>query len=307
MHAVTSAVERTLADLSAREIADALGVRAPLLRACVEAIARVASSRLGRALARFDARIGEAGIARAARETLAGFGAQIAVSGELARDGAALVVTNHPGAYDTLALMAGLGRRDVAFVAADRPLLRALPHLGAHLIFIDEHSPMACVSGVRRALDWLARGHVLVQYGAGSIEPDARFDECEDDQALGAWGPGTGVLAAHAPSVVPVFVSGVHSPRAKRLRFVRWAERRGTTTIAPLVQATVPGFRDVVVDVRIGTPVDLAGARNHQQRTALIRAAVARLRGTSRCIETTSAETTRNAAHSSRARHEEQS
>jgi hypothetical protein len=81
----------------------------------------------------------------------------------------------------------------------------------------------------------------------------------------------------------------VHSARAKRLPPVRWAERRGITTIAPLLQATLPGFGDVAIDVRIGAPLPPpapASARATREDvfvnyTNAIRAAVARL-GTSR-------------------------
>ena len=93
------------------------------------------------------------------------------------------------------------------------------------------------------------------------------------------------MLAAYAAkrgaAIVPALVSGVHSRRAKALPVVRWAERRGVTTIAPLIQATVPGFRDVRVGVRFGAPIDrgaLLAATTHAARTALLRAAVADLR-----------------------------
>ena len=271
----------TLADLSTAEIVSALGV-GPRRRRFVSIVARIPSARLGRSLARFDARVGEAGIARAAAETLERFGARIEVEGSLSPDAsAALVVTNHPGAYDALATMAALGRDDLSFVAADRAFLRALPNVREHLVFADEGSARVRAAAVRRALSLLRSGGVVVQYGAGEIEPDARFDE---GSCLAEWSDGTGLLAARASAmgarVIPVFVSGVHSARAKRLPFVRWAERRGTTTIAPLVQATLPGFRDVVVRVRIGAPIEravLEAAPSHAARAALVREAVAAL------------------------------
>lgn len=61
---------------------------------------------------------------------------------------------------------------------------------------------------------------------------------------------------------------------------MRWAERRGITTIAPLVQATTPGFRDVAVSVRLGAPVDparLLAARTSRERTEIVRDAVSGL------------------------------
>lgn len=284
-----SAIARELEELSVAEIVDAAGARGapPMLRRVVELMARAPSRRLARTLARFDARIGDAGLGTAAREVMHRFGATVDVWGAVPASGGVLLVTNHPGAYDALATMASLGRDDVALVATDRPFLRAMPRLREHLVFVagaeTDGSPLARARGLRSALGWLDAGRVLVQFGAGAIEPDARFTKDGED-VLGPWSEGTGMLAKRAASlgaaIVPALVSGVHSRRAKRLPLVRWAERHGVTTIAPLIQATMPGFRDVVVSLRFGEPVEretLTRAGTHAARTALLRASVAAL------------------------------
>lgn len=280
------AVAKELERLSVQEMVEAAAMtRAPRpVRAVVELVARVPSRRLGRLLARFDADVGEHGLAEGARRVMAALGARVEIAGT-APQGAALVVTNHPGAYDSLATMAAIGRDDVAMIAAERAFLRAMPHVSEHFVYVsdsrDESNAVGRAAGLRNAVDWMRSGKVLVQYGAGAIEPDLRFDR---GAALGDWWSGTGFLAGRAASlgvpIVPMFVSGVHSPRAKRLFFVRAAERRGVTTIAPLVQATMPGFRDVEVVVRFGDPIDgdcIAGAKDAHARTAIVRDAVARL------------------------------
>ena len=287
------AIARRLEELSVAEIVAAAGAKgAPaLVRHAVELAARVPSRRLGRTLARFDTRIGEVGLGAAAREVLRTFGAVVDVSGSVPRTGGVLVITNHPGAYDALATLASLGRDDVALVAAERDFLRAMPCLTEHLVFVADAQAdvrggaptLARAMGLRRALAWLEAGHALVQFGAGAIEPDSRFTD-EGEDVLGVWSEGTSVLAmralANSAVVVPALVSGVHSRRAKRLPIVRWAERRGITTVAPLVQATMPGFRDVAVMVRFGEPVDreaLVRLGSHAARTALLRSLVAAL------------------------------
>jgi hypothetical protein len=284
-----AAVARALAALSIEEIVDAAAARgAPwLARRFVEMLARIPSGRLGATLARFDARIAVVGIGAAAREVMSAFGATVDVRGGLPASGSVLVVTNHPGAYDSLATMAALGRDDVALVAADRAFLRAMPHLSGHLVFVADSrtrgSAVGRAAGLRSALAWLGAGHALVHYGAGAIEPDTAFTK-PGDEVLGAWSAGTGLLALRAAAlgaaVVPALVWGVHSRRAKSLPLMRWAERRGVTTIAPLVQATMPGFRDVSACVRFGTPIaagELLRAPTHVARTAQLRAAVAAL------------------------------
>lgn len=279
-------VAAQLAALSTAEIVAAVGARglSPRARRLVERLARGPSARLGRSLARFDNLIGEVGIAAAAQATLDAFGVRLEVDGAVPSRGGLLVVTNHPGAYDALALLAALRRDDVALVAADRPFLRALPSLSERLVFVDDTRAFGRLAGLRRAVAWLGRGGALVQFGAGAIEPDACFLP-RGAELLGAWSPGTGVLAAAAAGcgaqVLPLFVSGVHSARAKRLPPVRWAERRGITTIAPLLQATLPGFGDVVTKVRIGAPLawpaPAALDKTRVHYTQLLRAAVARL------------------------------
>jgi hypothetical protein len=292
MHGDEAAIALELATLSVAEIVDAAGARgAPAaLRRVVEALAGVPSRRLGKTLARFDADVAAHGLSPAASAVMRAFGARVDVKGHVPASGAVLVVTNHPGAYDSLALMAAIARDDVALVASDRAFLRAMPHVSEHLVLVGDSrttgSAAARAAGLRAALAWLGAGHVLVQYGAGAIEPDLAFARQGDD-VLGSWADGTGMLAAQAPqrgaSIVPALVSGVHSARAKRLPIVRWGERRGITTIAPLLQATLPGFRDVHVKVRIGAVLDgaalaaLAAETTHAGRTARLRETVAAL------------------------------
>jgi hypothetical protein len=289
-----AAVARELAALSVSEIVDAAGARgAPrIARQLVSMLATVPSARLGRSLARFDAELATAGVGVAATALLRRFGAAVDVEGALPPRGAVLVVTNHPGAYDSIAMLAAARRDDVALVAAERTFLAAMPRFREHLVFVadsrDKESVMGRTAGLRRALAWLGAGRVLVQYGAGAIEPDVRFARPGDD-VLGEWSVGTGALAAYAAkqgaAIVPALVSGVHSRRAMALPGIRWAERRGVTTIAPLIQATMPGFRDVRVEVRFGAPLEngaVLGAKTHAERTAWVRAAVLALALTSR-------------------------
>ena len=280
---MTEPLERELANLSGAEMVAALGLGgAPAwVRRAVRAAFAVPSWPLGRVLARFDRRTGEAGLHVAAREALAGFGARWAADAAPPSRGALLVVSNHPGAYDALALMAALGREDLMIVAAERRFLRALPHVSRRLLFvpIDEgggaRALAARSAGVRRALRHLRRGGALLHFPAGRIEADPAFAG-DGDALLGEWQPSAGTLlraaAAAGGRAAVAVVSGVHSPRAKRLAITRWAERRGITTLAPLLQAALPGFDDVDVRVRLGEARDVAeAARGADDDAALTR------------------------------------
>lgn len=284
-------LEREITALSSEEMVSALGLGAApaWVRRAVRAAFAVPSRPLGRVLSRFDRRLGEAGLPVAAREALAGFGARWAADRPAPRRGALLVLSNHPGVYDALALFAALERSDLMVVAAERRFLRALPNVSQRLLFvpIDERGGrgiQARTAGVRRALRHLRGGGALLHFPAGRIEPDPAFLGPEEEP-LAPWHPSAGTLlraaAAAGGQVVLAAVSGVHSPRAKRLLVTRMAERRGITTLAPLLQLAVPGLGDVDVRVRLSEAREAgalsSGSRDDVELTRRLREEAAAL------------------------------
>ena len=276
---------RELAALSAREMVVALGAgRAPRVLQRGLALPFMAASRgLAETLAAFDRELQNHGLAGAARRALERFGVALEISGEPKHIGPRLVLANHPGAYDALALMAAIGRDDLLILAADRGFLRALPHLSKHFAFVAESS-VARAGALKRAVSCLKRGGAVLQFPAGQIEPDANF-EATGAHLLGPWRPGVNALVracAHAEGVVVAAgVRGVHSPRAKRWRVNRWAEGRGVTTLSPLLQI-VGRLRDVEARVHVdaGEPAaalsGLAAAALHERLRARLLAAILR-------------------------------
>ncbi len=201
----------------------------------------------------------ELGIGSAAEAALVDLEATWSARGSAPQQGPLLVVANHPGAYDALVLLAALRRRDVAILAADRSFLRQLPALRPHLLFVaDRGTPAERVIGVRRALAHLRSGGALLHFGAGEIEPDPAFFD-SSTECLSVWRPGTGMLVRGAANaggtILAAVVRGVHSPRAKRLFLTRLAERRGLTTLAPLLQVALRAYHDVDAHVRFSEPL----------------------------------------------------
>lgn len=245
---------RELARLSADEMVSALGVRRgpAALRRGLGLPFFALSRELGRTLACLDQDIDAVGLPEAARRALESFGVQLRVSGASTPAGACLVLANHPGAYDALALMAALKRPDLLVLAADRGFLRALPRLSAKLVFVGE-APGERAFALKRAVSCLRRGGAVLHFPAGRIEPDAAFD-AEPARRLEPWQPGVSALlraaAKHEAAVLVAGVRGVHSPRAKAWAVNRWAERQGVTTLCPLLQL-VGKLKDVVTYVHL--------------------------------------------------------
>ena len=255
-------LERELAQLSALEMVTALGLgKAPkLLRRGLALPFRAASRRLGETLAELDGSLAERGLPAAAAEALTRCGVALRSSGSAVPEGPCLVLANHPGAYDALALMWALGRRDLSILAADRRFLRALASLSTRHLSLVGEQPTERAVALKRSLAWLRRGKALLHFPAGAIEPDADFASA-GSELLGAWQPGVPTLvracARASGRVLLAGVRGVHSPGAKRLVLTQLAEARGVTTLSPLVQL-VRGLRDVKARVCL---VEAAPAR----------------------------------------------
>jgi hypothetical protein len=258
-----SALAARLAQLSAREMVAALGVRnaPPRLASALALPFHVASRKLGQTLAEFDATLETRGLRVAAGRALERFGVAWRVASTPPAQGPLLVLANHPGAYDALGLMSAIARDDLCILAADREFLHALPSLTRQLLFVGERT-QARAGVLKRALGHLRRGGALLHFPAGEIEPDADFAP-PAAQLLKPWQPGVEALVKATlrvgGQVWVTGVRGVHSPRAKRWAINRWAERRGVTTLSPLLQMVV-GLRDVsmriecrAVDMSSGT------------------------------------------------------
>jgi hypothetical protein len=160
-------------------------------------------------------------------------------------------------------------------IAADNAFVRALPRISRHLILVPvQIAERAAV--LRRAYTHLAHGGALLQFAAGCIEPDPDFLG-GGLAPLRVWEAGTiglvRLAARVSGQIVVAGVCGVHSPLAKRLVVTRWAERRGITTVAPLVQI-LGRYSDVNVRVAFGLPelaVTLAAAPDNAEMLEQLR------------------------------------
>ncbi len=266
---------RELAEISAREMVAALGAgnAPPLVKRGLALPFFAASRRLGETLAAFASDADTQSLPTAAGQALSRFGVALRRTGASVPEGPCLVLANHPGAYDALALMVAIGRNDLGIVAADREFLRALSGFSKHLLFVSDNANERA-GALKRSLRWLKQGGALLHFPAGKIEPDADY-QSDRRWLLESWQPGASALVKACRrvggTVLVAGVRGVHSPRAKRLLLNRLAEQRGITTLSPLVQL-LGRLRDVEARVRID---EVSGADDEPAlRSALLNAIV---------------------------------
>lgn len=173
----------------------------------------------------------------------------------LPETGPLVIVSNHPGLYDALALFSAIRRKDLQVIAAERDLLSALPNLAPYLLTAkgDARAGFA----LRTALRHLKAGGALLHFAAGRIEPDPRLAP-QNEEFLLPWKPGLKTLIqmavrANVPlCVVPALVSGVVSKRALGVARTLGRGSALTDAFVPLLQLTLPFFGDVDVRVAFG-------------------------------------------------------
>jgi 1-acyl-sn-glycerol-3-phosphate acyltransferase len=169
--------------------------------------------------------------------------------------GPLLVVSNHAGWGDALALWAKLPRQDVYTVVRANGLLRAMPNLVNHMIVVAENQEM---TALRQIIRCLREGNTVLLFPRGQIEPDPRLNLSGAVDSLKNWTPTVEMIARHVPElqVVPAAVGGVLSVSAQNHPIARLYRKPQTREyVGATLQLMLNIFHDVKIAVQIGEPI----------------------------------------------------
>jgi 1-acyl-sn-glycerol-3-phosphate acyltransferase len=258
---------RQIAQIFARESAETLvgrpaGFRVEVLRRLVGPVANYVAGRF----VTYDRALGETGLHHGSSWIVDDATGGLAVEGRehVPLHGPLLIVANHPGLSDAVALLAALGRDDAWIVAANYPFLRALRLASTRFLFVPdaraERLPI-----FRCILSTLRRGETVVVFPAGRLELDPALAPVAARDSLVTWSRSIGLLArlARGTVVVPATVRGVVSrsafdhPLARRHGVLKERQR-----VASLLQIALPAFRADRVRVTFGTPITSGTTRD---------------------------------------------
>jgi hypothetical protein len=227
-------------------------------RALVESISRIPARRLARQILTYDRIVGESGLGTGGAWALKRLSRNTSFEGQknVPRGGPLLLVSNHPGLADAVALFAATPRDDLRVISADRPFLEALPNTSRHLLTVAETSA-GRLGVVRAATRHLRGGGAVLTFPGGRIEPDPAILPGAVE-ALDRWSSSGDLFARLVPGlvVVPVVVSGVISPSALRNPLIHLRRRRRDREwLAATLQVLVPALRNVDARVEFGSPI----------------------------------------------------
>jgi hypothetical protein len=224
----------------------------------------------------FDQLVGEQGLAHGSSWLVHRMAAGTRVSGgeHVPATGPAVVLANHPGMTDTVALLASLAARpDLRVIALDRPFLRALPNVARHLILVPDDK-VGRMGVVRAGVKHLKQGGALLTFPAGEIEPDpATFGRRQAVDSLLRWSDSFVLFARRVPQTrfIPAVVSQVISPEAQRnaLTLLR-RTAHGKQRLAAALQVALPRYQRMVARVAFGPSQVASACAADSLRSAII-------------------------------------
>ena len=209
----------------------------------------------------FDLAIKDHGLVQASRLTQNRFVRDIRVFGlDYLPDSAFLALSNHPGLTDTLSLFCALNRPDLKIIALDRPFLKTLPNMSAHLFYLQEDAASR-ISLVRQVATHLRAGGAVLTFPAGKIEPDPAIYEGAAD-SLNIWTDSVGAFIRMAPKtiVLPLLVRNVIWEKTAKHPLLKLKktrdEKERLAAAMQLLAMVMWNNRPVTVTVQIGRPID---------------------------------------------------
>lgn len=182
------------------EIFMALGMsKDGFLRRRFGGLFRVPAQRFSDIFASADAAAQSEGLQGAGRQLLQNLSVTAKARGmeTLPSEGPLVVASNHPGAYDSAALVSCIPRRDLKIIVYEVPFYHALEHISRQMIFVspnlDERMP-----ALRSAVEHLRAGGALLQFGTGHIDPDPSV-QAGSEESLANWSPSLEIMLRKAP------------------------------------------------------------------------------------------------------------
>lgn len=249
----------TLIDLNTQDFLAAWNAdKFRFLRGPLRRIARPFAEDFARHLLAYDSEVGRGGLPRGGVVLLKEYthGLRVAGCEHIPTDGPLLVLSNHPGLADTVALFTAIARPDLHVLALEREFLRALPCTAERLFMLpdDMFKRRAMLRDVGKYLDG---GGAVLTFPAGQIEPDPLVLPGAVE-SLDTWARSVGLFAKMAPQmrIVVAIVSGVLNPEAQRNPLIQiQRDRKKREFLGATLQILWKGYRTNVVNVAFSPPI----------------------------------------------------
>jgi hypothetical protein len=241
---------------------------------------RPVAGRFGRIAARADGEVPLSGLSGGARRILPDLSLSPAARGaeSIPRDGPLLLVSNHPGGFDSVAILSSVPRNDMKVFISDVPFTRAFPFARQYFIF----TPKTVVGGqaaLRAGVEHLQGGGSLLIFPHHDVEPDPELGPGAAE-AIGDWSRSVEIMLRRVPQsrLQVAIASGVLMPKFLRnplLRIRKEAARRQKLAEVMQIVRQMLFPRSVRVDIHVsfGRPLEAMALTQDELMADIIRIA----------------------------------
>ncbi len=178
-------------------------------------------------------------------------------------DGPLMIVSNHPGAYDSFCILATLGREDMNAIISDIPFCMAMPHVAPHLIYTNSDVDVRMLA-IRDAIKRLQSGAAFLIFPTGLIDPDPSFMENAIDE-LQNWSNSVELFLRRAPDTKLLITTVSHILQPKwtqhlmvKTQHTRHSKRRMAEFVQVLNQFFIPWSIKSIPCITYGIPISYA-------------------------------------------------
>lgn len=203
-----------LSQINLEDMCKAIGINNSLLKASLTPFLMPHASKLAKEVLHFDKSIKATNLQEASKHFCGQYTKNVEAMGleTLPATGPLLILSNHPGLFDTVSLFSQMSRADLKIIALDRPFLRAMPALNEALFFVPSEQQKTAL--VRKATRHLQAGGSILTFPAGQIEPDPYLRE-GTLKSVETWSGSILHLKQMVPdlSIVIAMVAGVFNKR----------------------------------------------------------------------------------------------
>jgi hypothetical protein len=205
--------------------------------------------------------------------------------GNIPASGPTLLLANHPGAYDSVAIGSLVPRPDLKVIATGTRFYNVLPNVRPQILAVSK-KPEENMVTLRNAIDHLQQGGVLLQFGSGRVEPDPATDPVGED-VFAKWSSSLEILLRKVKGlqVIPTITSGVLLKRFRdsilaRVRKEDVDRRRLAEFFQVIQQLVFPNSVDGKAMISFGDPFQLDDLEAESEGRRLMPAAISRVQQT---------------------------
>ena len=247
------------------EIFLALGLsKTGLLRRLFGKLFYLPTHRFVEIISHADEAVGEGGMSNGCRSVVHDFSIQLQVRGaeQIPSDGSLLVVSNHPGVYDSICLASSVPRQDLKIIVWEIPFYRLLPNASHWFLYTTEDTTGRMLA-LKNAIQHLRNGGAVLQFGSGLIEPDPGIFP-NTEESLKNWSPSIEIILRRASEtcLVLAVASGVLLHKFANHPFTRLrreliARRRLAEFMQVIQQLLITGSVQVKACLSFAPPVSV--------------------------------------------------